>query len=109
MEDLIKTIHDIYPEYVKKCGKILYIKNGILLNEGLFLCGCIKYFQLELMLESGTGGGRSTEIMASFFPDLKIITVDNCKIYGAQRFDNTKQRLKEHKNIVFIKGNSFQV
>lgn len=102
---------------LKQCGLTLgsftervlpleYQQRGILLSEGLAFCAMCDLFQIQVIMESGVAGGRSTEIWARYF-NQTIYAIDNCKLYGESLFEGTKKRLAQYPNIKFMMGDSF--
>jgi hypothetical protein len=83
-----------------------YQQRGILLSEGLAFCAMCDLFQIDVILESGVAGGRSTEIWARYF-DQTIYAIDDCKLYGPSLFERTRKRLAQYPNLKFMMGDSF--
>lgn len=81
------------------------IQNGIAISEGFAFCIMGLFTNINIIIESGTAGGRSTEIFAKFF-NFPIYTIDNYSIYGENRQKETEKRLSIYKNISFINGDS---
>jgi hypothetical protein len=85
-----------------------YIKNGILLWEGFAFCALLDLFNIDMIIESGIAGGRSTEIFARYFNG-RIIAIDNADYYGLDRFNATKSRLARYKNVTCLNADSIFV
>jgi len=85
-----------------------YIPNGILLWEGFAFCALLDLFRIDMIIESGIAGGRSTEIFARYFKG-PIIAIDNADYYGLERFNNTKSRLSRYKNVTCLNADSIFV
>ena len=104
----INTLKEKCAEYLRdfmfKVPTIDYEYSGIILSEGFSFCVMCNIYNIDVIIESGTGGGISTGIFAQYFNNKKIITIDNCGTYGKGVFDLAKKRLAKFKNIVFIKG-----
>lgn len=105
-------------EYKQQCEKsiekferrvppIEYIENGILLSEGFAFCAMADLFKADVIIESGTAGGYSTEIWARYF-NKPIYSVDSAELYGINRFQSTKERLAKYQNVNLILGDSFE-
>ena len=86
--------------------KLDYLPNGVLYTEGLLLCSVFDLLEVDLILESGTAYGQSTELMANYF-DKRIITVDFDKIF--EQHENTSKRLSKYSNVSCKIGDSFNV
>ncbi len=84
---------------------ISYIKNGILLWEGFAFCALLDLFNIDMIIESGIAGGRSTEIFARYFKG-PIIAIDNADYYGLKRFNETKLRLSRYQNVSCLNTDS---
>jgi hypothetical protein len=83
-----------------------YQQRGILLSEGLAFCAMCDLFEIEMLVESGVAGGRSTEIWARYF-NRDIYAVDSCELYGETLFEGTRKRLGSYSNVKLIMGDSF--
>ncbi len=93
--------------FKRKIGdSFAYIPNGIMLWEGFAFCAMLDLLDIDLIIESGVAGGRSTEIWAKY-TGKKIYAVDNARTYGEERFEETVRRLSYLDNIEFINGNAF--
>ena len=84
--------------------KLDYLPNGVFYTEGLLLCSVFDLLEVDLILESGTAYGQSTELMANHF-DKRIITVDS-DAAGYKQYENTKERLSKYKNVECMFGDS---
>jgi len=117
-ENISKKIdkQKIIDEFKEQCelsikkfeNKILplgYIENGIFLWEGFAFCAMAELFDVDIIIESGIAGGRSTEIWARYF-NKPIFAIDDGKVYGVEKFNETKKRLSKYKNIKFILSDS---
>jgi hypothetical protein len=102
------TAQSILPRFLKAVLPTPYEANGILLSEGLAFCAACELCEVDLIIESGVAGGRSTEIWAKY-SSWPILAVDHCKVYGQQRMNDTKRRLARHGNIAFYEGDSWDV
>ena len=91
-------------DFINKVKHIEYDNTGIVLNEAFSFCVMCNIFEIDLIIESGTGKGISTEIFAQYFENKKIITHDNCSVYGNIIFEKTKNKLSKYKNITLIKN-----
>jgi len=88
---------------------------GAGLIDAIPLLGMADMAQVDVMLESGTAGGRSAEFMSNFFREthVQIVTVDAgvASVGGrcAEMVKDTHQRLKSFTNIRFLIGDSFKI
>ena len=109
-EDYIKIIKKQCEKSIinfeNKVGDLEYIPNGILLWEGFAFCTMIDLFNIDVIIESGIAGGRSTEIFGRYC-DQQIYAMDNVQVYKEKRFNETAQRLAKYENITCIKGDAF--
>ncbi len=103
--NVIEEADRIFKTWKEKVLPCDYIENGIMLWEGLAFCAVCDKLGITLVLESGVAGGRSTEILARYF-DFDIKAVDDGKLYGMDRFNNTKKRLSKYPNVEMINGDS---
>lgn len=88
-------------------NKLHYYPCGIWFTEGFLLCSINDLLNVDLIVESGTAWGQSTEIIANYFPDKHVITVDTGQNYN--NWEETKERLSIYNNITCIKGNSYDI
>jgi hypothetical protein len=107
-EDVLTKAQSILPRFLSAVLPIPYEANGILLSEGLAFCAACDLNNVDLIIESGVAGGRSTEIWAKY-SDWPIVAIDHCGLYGRQRMIETKTRLARHLNIAFDEGDSWRV
>jgi len=88
---------------------------GVRVHDGLALLATAELAEVDVMLESGTAGGTSTELMARFFADrhVNITTVDlavsSASPVCAPKVHKTHERLAAFPNIKAIVGDSFKV
>jgi len=101
-----KAIKHNAKKFKKRVCPIPYMRYGIKLWEGLALCTAMQ--DVDLIIESGTAQGRSTEILARYFTK-PIITVDTAIAYGVELTANAIKRLHEHSHLRFIRGDSMSV
>lgn len=106
--NIIKEADSIIESFKTKVLPFPYIQNGILLHEALTFCAACVSSKVDLIIESGIAGGRSTEIYAKFF-NIPIIGVDNASIYGIERFLSTRTRLNKYTNVSIFNGDSFNI
>jgi hypothetical protein len=85
------------------CDQVNYSYAGVWPTEAFLLCSVFDLLNVDLILESGTGNGYSTEIMANYL-DKQIITID-LEFNQWDAFERTSKRLSEYKNVKCIKGN----
>lgn len=113
-EGLLTNAERLLPRYNKVVREIANAKCGIGHNDGLALVSMIDMAAVDVLLESGTSVGSSTELMGRFFEGtpLEIVTVDMGAKGGepcAANLANTHARLKKFPNILALVGNSFNV
>merc|ERR1712151_1186480 len=81
-------------------------------NDGLILLSAATLANVDIMLESGTAGGRSAELMGRFFrgSHVQTVTVDLGKpeLMGrcASKVEDTHKRLKYLENLTGLIGDS---
>lgn len=83
-------------------------------NDGLALVSLAELAGVNILLESGTANGRSTEVMARYFKghDVKVITVDIGSMghYACSaNLTETHKRLKAFSNVEARIGNSLEI
>jgi hypothetical protein len=105
---VLSTAQSILPRFLNAVSLIPYESNGILLSEGLAFCAACELCTIDLIIESGVAGGRSTEIWAKY-SNWHIEAIDHCELYGQRRMADTKHRLSKHHNITFHEGDSWDV
>jgi hypothetical protein len=93
---------------------IEYRHRGILSSEGFAICVLCDFLGVDVLIESGTAYGRSTEIFGKYgIP--KIYSIDRASLanWSKKRCDRVwnevKDRLSIYSNIEMIKGNSFDI
>ena len=91
--------------FKKKVMPMKSVEAGITLTEGFSYCMMAEYFNINMLLESGTARGMSTEIFARYF-DFPIKTIDLTSLYGAEVHISTKRRLSKYKNVECLTGDS---
>lgn len=85
-----------------------YVETGITLTEGFSFCMISDFFEIDMILESGTARGISTEIFGKYFK-IPIKSVDITSLYGINTHNNTVNRLSKYKNIECIIGDGLLV
>jgi hypothetical protein len=108
VDGVLSAAQSILPRFLDAVLPIPYVANGILVSEGLAFCAACDLCKVDLIIESGVAGGRSTEIWAKY-SNWPILAVDHCKLYGQPRMTDTKLRLARHRNIAFHEGDSWDV
>ena len=93
-------------KFEKTTEELDYLACGVWYTEGFLLCSIFDLLKVDLILESGTAYGQSTELMAKY-SNKQIITVDSDAMYG--QYENTSNRLKKYKNVSCKQGDSFEV
>lgn len=82
-----------------------YQQCGVWFTEAFLFCSINDILKADLILESGTAWGQSTEIFANYFTDIPIITCDTGGSY--HNWQETADRLSKYTNITCINGNSY--
>jgi len=90
-----------------------YQDMGILFSEGLALLSAASAAQVDVMLESGTAGGQSAELMARFFEgtNVKVFTIDSDLMKyesSGGLLSQTSKRLSRFQNLKFFREDSFK-
>ena len=100
-----KILDDYVEKYQNEVDGLWYWSSSLYFSAGLGFCALCNYYDCDIIIDSGTGKyGLSTEIFAKCFPNKQIITIDTHSYYNNEKF--IKKRLKQYKNIEFIKGKS---
>jgi hypothetical protein len=86
-----------------KTKDMIYQKKGMAFSHGLPMWSLMNFFQIELLIESGTAWGMSTEIWSSYSPKTRVITID-LDNYNVNK--STRKRLSNFNNLTFYKGDS---
>lgn len=107
IEEYKKQCERTVEEFKKRVLPLEYIKNGIFLSEGFAFCAMVDLFKANIIIESGTAGGYSTEIWARYF-NKPIYSVDSGKLYGINRYQSTQERLSKYPHVQLVFGDSFQ-
>lgn len=87
-------------------NNLTYYQHGIWFTEAFLFCSINNLLNIELLVESGTAYGQSTEIFANYL-EQDIITIDNDYLYN--QFEITKNRLSKYDNIKCLKGDSLDI
>lgn len=105
----IKEIMNKHIDWFQKETKdIPYYHCGLMFSSLFSFCALVKEFNVDVIIDSGTGKhGLSAEVFSILFPDKIIYTIDKHKYYHNEKY--IKERLKDKKNIVFINGSSKHV
>jgi len=107
---LVVTGLRVLPSFRERCMKETEVREeGISFSEGLALVSAASLAEVDLLLESGTANGVSTELLARFFNDtaMKIFSVD--KDAGAPRIATTEQRLRSFPNVKCLAGDGAEL
>lgn len=86
------------PIFIKRVANVPWRDRSILLSEAFAFCAIGDLFNIDVVLESGVGFGRSTEIWANYFASKKVFAVD-CELKNEVII-----RLKHYSNLTLIKG-----
>lgn len=110
---LMKTAEEILPKLLKCCGDLPSLPEGILFSEGLALLSAVELARVDVVIESGTANGQSTEMMARFLKDrdIPIYTIDSDDEgleAASGNLSETARRLRNFSNVNFIRGDSFE-
>jgi len=113
MNEFIKAYcEDIEQEFIENVLPLEYFSRGILASEGFCFCAFSKFFEVDLILESGVYNGLSTTIWSKFFRNIPIIAIDkNLREDAIQRFKlvgNVQLKEGDSENLlpILIKENS---
>lgn len=105
MNKYLKICETYLDEFKNKVLPMDYLNYCITIMEGFSFCMMAKYFDINMIIESGTAEGMSTEIWGRYF-DFPIFSIDSTEYYGQELFNNTKERLSRYPNIKCLKGDS---
>tara|TARA_R100000808_G_scaffold7892_1_gene22644 strand:+ start:3082 stop:3777 length:696 start_codon:yes stop_codon:yes gene_type:complete len=92
-------------EFKKAITSTWLTPRGIMFSEGFALVSLMKHFDIDLMIESGVAYGGSTEMMA-LATQKPIVGIDTFTCYD-DSYVYAKNRLAKYKNVLLIKGDSF--
>lgn len=78
-----------------------WTERSILMSEGLAICAMCDLFAVDMLIESGTYNGRSTDIFARYLPQA-------CPIHSIdiEVRDEARRRLATHSNVTLHEGDS---
>lgn len=109
--DLFNTAERLLPRFKERCLPQPYQEEGALYSEGLALVSAMSLTNVDVMIESGTANGQSTEMMARFFEGTptQIITVDKNAEADHIDLNATADRLKHWTNVTFMRGDSHEL
>jgi len=104
--ELTDTALQILPRFKKRCLPMGYHAAGVWYSEGLALASAAVLAKVDVILESGTAGGQSTELLARFFEGspLQIFTIDLGGKAAEANLTATKKRLARFTQVHFIQG-----
>ena len=105
MEKLI----DMVEEFLKLTKNIEYKNHGIMPMEAFSLYKYCRDNKIDVLLESGTANGYSTELLGNLLPDVTIYTIDMTNLYGPDTQKNTQERLSYLSNVNFVIGDSVSI
>jgi hypothetical protein len=89
--------------FVKRVMPVEWCPRGILVSEGFAFCVIADLYNVEIIIESGTYDGRSTEILGKYFSEIPIYTIEKDPRKGLI------EKFKKYPNINIVKGNSFEL
>jgi len=109
---LFKMNFDPYlSDYKEAVSQISYKPNGMFYSEGFLLVSFCRHYDVEIILESGTCQGMSTELMARSLSDTQIYTFDNefsvrnpKNEANYEVLDETRNRLNSLGNVIALIG-----
>ena len=81
---------------------------GVFFSEGFAISSAMNECGVQLIIESGTAYGGSTEMLALLCNNTPIVSIDFCKLYTDSGKYSAK-RLEKYKNVKLVIGNSFNV
>mmetsp|Transcript_15444 Transcript_15444/g.42573 ORF Transcript_15444/g.42573 Transcript_15444/m.42573 type:complete len:288 (-) Transcript_15444:134-997(-) len=109
---LVSTAERIMPTFKQRCLPMPYRDYGVLYEEGLALLSAAVQADVDILIESGTANGQSTELMARYFKNSKtrIFTIDS----DQEKLNETRgiltatcQRLSAYPSVTCVRGDSF--
>lgn len=107
MKDIM---HSFFRSYVSEFSKLTKglprISGGISKSEAFAFSAFCKMFDIDLVIESGTGRGISTEYFVRVLDHL--ITIDNHRHYN-DSLEISLKHLHDYDNMTYIIGNSYKV
>lgn len=108
-QDIIRICENNIESFTNDIKKICYLSHGILNSEMLLFISLVKYFGVNLIIESGRSKGYSTNILAESFKNFKykIFSVEYDKYSPNVKI--SFERLRKYKNLNLIFGNSFDI
>ena len=106
---LIMKASCILKQFLLVSDPLKYVKWGVLRSESLALVSAGEIADVDIMIESGTAGGQNAELMALYFKDKQVYTIDSDAM-GFELSENmltkAKSRLAHLSNLHFINGDS---
>ena len=124
--NLVKAAKENLDFYLYKFEQAIegmeYRDRGVNFSGMFAFCALCDYYKVEVIIESGTANGQSTEILARYFDPgssdagilfaqntavaTKIISIDN-NAYG--KLDETRERLSKYTNVEIIEGKTQEI
>jgi len=103
-DNLLATAERLLPRFVRCCLPLEYKAMGVLYSEALALVSAMSLAGVDIMIESGTANGFSTELMARFFNEtaLPIVTIDSNP--ESPLVVATVERLRNFSHVSFVFG-----
>ncbi|MHA1492237.1 MAG: hypothetical protein ACTSRI_21620 [Promethearchaeota archaeon] len=107
-EDIIKVCSDNLPSFRNIIKGIEFKKEGIFNSEMLLIISIVKYFGIEMIIESGRANGQSTKIISETFKNQKhkIYSIEYNKY--CHHIKTSFERLRSYKNLRLMFGDSFK-
>jgi len=104
--ELMDTALQILPQFKERCLSMSYHPAGVWYSEGLALVSAAVRAKVDVVIESGTAGGQSSELMARFFEGspLQIYTIDLGGKAAEANLTATKKRLARFSHVHFVQG-----
>ena len=93
-------------EFDRLTSDLPKLSGGISRSEAFAFCALCRLYGIDLVIDSGTGRGISSEYFARVLDF--VITIDN-HIHYDDSLETSYSRLKHYDNILFIVGDSFRV
>jgi len=101
------TLHDHVSGFKERITDTWLTPRGVTFSEGFAVAAMMKCLDVDLIIESGTAYGGSTEMVAQMCPEIPIITIDTFTLYEDSE-EYVRDRLKDYTNVKIVQGNSFE-
>ncbi len=104
---MLASAQTLVDDFRQKLGKIEMLPRGILISEFFFLYATLGNNPPQRIIESGRALGQSTELLARFFPETQIISIE--LEAGHPDADKALARLKPYDNVTCLFGDARQL